>query len=172
MKKEQLSRDVVLERMAVAFHDLLTALSSQLNNNKDIQAGIKEGLCKFLSNVHIAMVGKKHTDYYSEKAYDVCTKQNAKKTGLVYEHIVPKNRYQNEIITSFVDGNGMTEDEIRERLENSWWIATITKEEDDKLDRLDMPSDWDGKDTFARYRKAGITLHTWDEWTSIKSGGK
>ena len=124
MKKEQLSRDVVLERMAVAFHDLLTALSSQLNNNKDIQAGIKEGLCKFLSNVHIAMVGKKHTDYYSEKAYDVCTKQNAKKTGLVYEHIVPKNRYQNEIITSFVDGNGMTEDEIR---------AEIAKLDDKKV---------------------------------------
>ncbi len=163
------STDEMLTRMAKGYHDLLVAVAPILKKNKDIHAGLKEGLTKFLSNLCIALGNKQQTDLYSEKAYDQLKHKN--KSKLVYEHVVPKNIYQNEILKAFMDGRVMSVEEIKEMLEKYWRIATITKEEDENSLLLSetMPEGWKkGDDPLARYHRAGITLHTWDEWSKIK----
>ena len=47
---------------------------------------------------------------------------------------------------------------VTELLSKYWKIAVITKEQDKLLSRRKMPDGWDGKDIFARYRKANIYL--------------
>ncbi len=171
MPQERPSREEFLPRMAKAYYDFLKAIAPLMSGNKDIEAGLKEGLRKFLSNVHISIVKDKHiTDYYSEKAYDQLSIGND--DNLIYEHTVPKRRYQSEIVNAFMSDRPMSEDEIRGKLERCWFLASITKDEDKKLPS-NMPKGWkEGDDPLARYREAHIVVKTWDEWSKIKSRGK
>lgn len=143
--------------MAVAYHDLLVQIGPLLKSNPDVEKGLKEGLNKFLSNICISLVGKKNTNYYSVKAKAQIDKGN--RHDLVYEHIVPKAKYiQNECIECEKNGSPKSVEEIEAILTKYWRIATITKDEDRLLSKLNMPDGWDGVDIFARYDLAGIKL--------------
>ncbi len=166
MKKAELSRDEMLTRMSNAYYELLVHLTPAIRKNADVKTGIREGLGKFLSNVCIALVGKANTDYYSE---DACKKlQAGEKSGLEYEHIVPKKIYQDEIADQFMNKKGITVAEIKEILARYWYTATITKSEHSRLSRQSMPEGWDGRDVLARYRKAAIPLMTREEFLALR----
>ena len=149
-----LTREMLLTRMARAYYDLLAVVVPLMKKDKDIEKGIREGLNKFLSNLCISLVGKLETNYYSKDAIKELAKGGPKKdqATLIYEHMVPKNYYQDKIINDFKEGKIKTPDEIRDTLEKYWHIATITSEEDKRLvPRKSMPKGWDGKDIFVRY---------------------
>lgn len=143
--------------MAVAYHDLLVQIGPLMNSNPDVERGLKEGLNKFLSNVCISLVGKKNTDYYSVKAKAQLDKGDSH--DLVYEHMVPKAKYiQDKCVECAKNGEIKSVEEIEAILSKYWRIATITKDEDKLLNKLNMPDDWDGSDIQARYRDKGIDL--------------
>ena len=54
----------------------------------------------------------------------------------------------------------LTEANVKKILKKYWHIIRITKEEDERLNKLGlnrkMPKNWDGKDPFARYKLAKI----------------
>ncbi len=160
-----MNRKEGIRKMAEAYYQMLTALKPAIKKNPDIKAGLKEGLGKFLSNLYISYFGKKNTDYYSEAAYKIKDDKNAK---LVFEHIVPKARYIQEpcyeasIKGHFEDGKEFSVESIEGLLNKYWKIATVTKEENEKLNkyRTKMPESWKpGDDPFARYDAVGIKFH-------------
>ncbi len=77
---------------------------------------------------------------------------------LVHEHAVPKKI----LIDMLMQHPSPTADSVRQLLQNYCKAAVITKAEDAVLNRLGlrskMPSDWDRKDPWARYKAAGIVL--------------
>lgn len=145
-----------------------------LNNIKDIildpilYDSTNEGRNKILSNIDLTLkkIGKvKHykyvlTDYYSEEAA-LKIKNNDFK-NLIYEHIVPKNIYQNQIFNLLQEQKTITKQYIFDILKKYWYIATITKDQDTLLNnaklRLKMPDKLDDKNIFARYQTVRIKL--------------
>ena len=147
---ETMTREMLLKRMAEAYYKLLAVVVPLMENDEDIKAGIREGLNKFLSNLCIALVGKEETDFYSEDALRELTKD--KPEHLVYEHMIPKNYYQGEIVDDFKAGKIKNADDIKAVLEKYWYIATITSTEDEQLDPpRSVPKGWDDQDIFVRY---------------------
>ena len=149
MKAEKLTREELLLRMAEAYYKLLKAVALLLND-KDIEAGIREGLNKFLPNLCISLVGKLETDYYSEAALEKIKKDDCK--NLIYEHMVPKSIYQDEIIDDFKVGNIKNAGDIKAVLAKYWYVATTTSGENKKLNpQRSIPENWDKQDIFVRY---------------------
>ena len=153
-----------IHKMAEAYFQMLDALKPAIEKNPDIKEGMKEGLRKFLSNLYIYYFGKKNTDVYSEEAYRLKDDKNAE---FVFEHIVPKTKYIQEpcyeacMKGQFENGKKFSVESIEELLDKYWKIATVTKEEDKKLNkyRSKMPDGWKpGDNAFARYDALGIKL--------------
>lgn len=157
------NRKELIVRLAKAYYNVLNVLGLTLNE-PDIEYGLKEGLNKFLSNVSIRIQGKYNiysTDYVSEKA--LLQLQKKDKSNLIYEHMIPKNLYiQRPCIEAAKAGKCYTLFEIENLLNKYWYIALITKEENNILNslklRTKMPKNWDGKNIFARYECAKISL--------------
>jgi len=78
--------------------------------------------------------------------------------GLVCEHVVPKTRYIQKRCEEAVKQGELGVDDVRELLDKYWRLATITKEEDRRLNPVLMPETWDGLNPLARYEAAGIEL--------------
>lgn len=147
---ETMTREMLLTRMADAYYELLAAVAPLLKKNGDIEDGVREGLNKFLSNLCISLVGKLETDYYSEDALEKLRKGD--RGHLIYEHMVPKNVYQDKIVDDFKAGKIKNAGDIKAVLEKYWYIATITSSEDKLLfPRKAMPETWDKQNIFARY---------------------
>lgn len=91
--------------------------------------------------------------YWSERALRV---RNDSKI-LVHDHIVPK-----KIVYDMLFGLGAPSARAVRRILRRFCIgAIITREEDQRLNALGlrsrMPDGWDGRDPWARYRKAGVS---------------
>jgi hypothetical protein len=144
-----------LREMAVAYHKLLTAIDW---SNEVLLAGIGEGLNKFLSNAYLKHcckgINKYRTTHYASRAALAKMEQNDY-TGLVFEHLVPKDGYQKECENRAAAGD-LTVEFIEDLLTKYWLVATITREEDSRLPK--MPTDWDREDCLARYKAVGIEL--------------
>lgn len=155
-------RNEKIHRLSIAYFGLLNALGSNLNN-VDIYAGLKEGLNKFLSNVCISIYGKytvNSADFISDKALKLI--QTNQIHNLVYEHMIPKDLYIQKPCLQLAQSGKLTFEYIYNILNQYWYIALITKDEDNILNSLHlrrkMPDDWDNKNIFARYEKANISL--------------
>lgn len=98
-----ITREQLISRLAKAYFNVLQAIDV---NNNDISCGIKEGLNKFLSNLAIHMQGKykiTSANYISNNALSQI--QHGNISNLVYEHMVPKQRYiQMPCITQTMQG--------------------------------------------------------------------
>ena len=72
------------------------------------------------------------------------------------EHIVP----QMVIVNMLMDMEDITNAAVKTILEKYFHVMLVTKEEHQKLNasglRSTMPSDWDKKDAYARYKAVGI----------------
>ena len=82
----------------------------------------------------------------------------SKRAGLIHEHLVPRN-----IIRSKIFALEMPDmHSIKCILEGTCIGVVVTKTEDDRLREFKlnkaMPDGWDGKDVWARYRKANIPV--------------
>lgn len=147
----------MLHVIAKSYHKLLVSIDW---NDELFVAGIREGLNKFLSNAYLHIYRDKNkyftTHYISNNALNFII--NGKFNGLVFEHIVPKNKYIQEPCVELARQNKLNLQFIENKLNMYWKLATITKEEDDKLPRFSMPDAWDSEDIFARYRNNGIEL--------------
>lgn len=74
---------------------------------------------------------------------------------LIFEHMVPKNLYIQEIAQSTKTGE-LSEEVIFEILSKYYYVCTVSVEEDKILPSIKMDKDWDGKNPFHRYEKVGI----------------
>ena len=174
-----LPRNYFIPIMAQAYYDLLKVLVPSMDKNKDIEKGIDEGLGKFLSNLYISLAydalvkhdlvqffttesgmwkGKRLTNFYSQKACDILIQRKkdkkVKTERLEFEHMIPKNIYQDEIVDAFRIKGEKSVSEIAKMLDNDWYLATITQSEKKVLLTKDtMPEGSNPHDIFARYPK-------------------
>ena len=94
------------------------------------------------------------SDFITVKAKEVLETKD-KREKLVYEHMVPKNIYINEISRATLEGS-VSIDLIYKLLNKYYYVCTVTKSEDEKLPTVRMSDEWDGENPFYRYEKGGI----------------
>lgn len=148
--------DRIFEQLAQSYCRLLVSLDW---SDQVMVCGIQEGLRKFLSNAYMTLLPGRQkyykTQWVSERAL---TKLKARERGsLVFEHIVPKEKFIQVPCKELAMAGTLTADIVRALLLKYWQLATITKDEDRRLPR-DMPETWDATRVFARYESVGIVL--------------
>lgn len=147
----------VLARMADAYVAFLSCLPW---DHPLVLRGAKEGLNKFLSNAYLCSfrARRKHelTQLISVSARDRL--HAGERTGLVFEHVVPKRRIIQEPCERLARDGKLTADFVLPLLQQYWVLATVTTAEDRQLPRNAMPIGWDGGDVLARYAALGIRL--------------
>lgn len=148
-----------ISHLAVAYTKFLNALDWQ---DRLLVGGLREARTKALSGIYMELMRpapKYHqTHYITEGALALLATARTKADGLRYEHIVPCAEYVRDPCEEAARTGALTNELVVSVLDRYWWLATILKSEDMKLPRFSMPSDWDGNDVLARYRKAGIVL--------------
>lgn len=149
----------VLAQMAEAYVAFLSCLPW---DQALVLRGAKEGLNKFLSNAYLCSfrARRKHelTQLMSVAAVG---KLNAgDRSGLVFEHVVPKRRVIQEPCERLAREGKLTTDFVLLLLRQYWVLVMVTTAEDRRLARGTMPTGWDGRDVMARYAAAGICLVT------------
>lgn len=96
--------------------------------------------------------------------YDGCKFWSAEAARLasekrIHDHAVPKKVLMDLLFRV----NSPTAESVRCFFEAYCFGAVITKAEDEALNRLGlrskMPTNWNGKDPWARYKAAGIAIH-------------
>lgn len=142
-------------------------LQSVLFEDELYMKGIGEGKRKFLANLHIYLTtkdlpkGKKEkrysTDFVTPAALDVLKTGSTK--GLVYEHLVPKSKYIQNVCEEKAKAGELTIDFVYEVLNLYLWTATVTEDEDKKLSTRTMPEDWDQTNIKFRYDIFGLKLN-------------
>ena len=149
-----------IAKLAEAYHSLLSVIGPLLANNIAFEAGIREGLNKFLANTWIYLNdnNKFAVDYYSEEAKKQINGSAEDKGRLIYEHMIPKDIYQKECVAAAKQGKNKSVAEIQDILNKYWFIAIITADEHKKLSKEKMPEDWNHSNIFSRYEKAKIKL--------------
>lgn len=147
----------IIEKISTTYYNLLINIDLK---DELTAKGINEGLNKFLSNafLYIGNKDKYHQgDFYSKNAADIIKTES--KNELIYEHMVPKNKYiQKPCVEEAIKGT-LTKEFVFEKLKSYWFIAIITKNEDKKLKGKTMPNGWDRKNIFSRYDEAGVKLY-------------
>jgi len=98
--------------------------------------------------------------HWSEAAWNIRARLKERPNPLVHEHVIPKGI----VIERLLKLPNKTADSVNELMVKYCKGAVITKDEDARLNSLGlrskMPTGWDEKDVWARYRYAGIVLHT------------
>lgn len=129
-------------------------------NDALLVSGINEGKNKFLSNVYLKLINKKSkyykTHYISKTALIKLRKKEY--SELIFEHMIPKRKYIEIPCENLAAKGKLTKKFVRNVLNNYWFIATITKIENKKLQKHTMPNNWDKVDIFARYTQADIKI--------------
>ena len=149
-------RPNIYKMMADKYFQLLKWLYEL--NDKDIEKGLKEGLDKFLSNLYLSRYKNKCAacEYITQKALSSYKKKNG--VRFHFEHIVPKTEYIQRKCEELARQGKLQVKYIETLLRKYFHCAYVTEEEDKRLLKDKMPTDWNGKDIFARYKKAGIKL--------------
>ncbi len=94
------------------------------------------------------------TDFITPNAKKALQEMD-KSVRFVYEHMVPKNIYLNQIIEKTYLSE-LTEESIHILLDTYYYVCTVTKEENTLLPSTKMPINWDKTNPFARFEAAGI----------------
>lgn len=104
------------------------------------------------------------TDFISDAALSAM--KNKQKIDLRYEHLVPKRQYLFDKINSYLSEcteKDQFEEKVYQLLSDIYYVATITKKENDELDKrfkTDMPDGWkQGDNVKARYDEMKIHLN-------------
>lgn len=167
------SREEIMRMIAEKYNYFLQTLNF---DDEMYMKGMGEARGKFVANLHIAIMKeempKKYkdrrysADYVSERALKHLETREWKAEEIQYEHMIPKTKYIKEVCEEATKNGVVTTDFIYDVLMKNLWIATVHKDEERLLKRLGlgdkMPSDWDEKNIFARYERAGIELKVHD----------
>jgi hypothetical protein len=158
-----MERKEMIKIMAETYYKYLQTLDF---DNEYFMAGANEGKRKFLANLHIHLINKGlprgwkerrySTDYVTKDALEVLKRKSC--AGLVYEHMVPKTKYIQEICEVRAREKTLTEKIVFELLDTYLWTATVTVEEDERLNKVAMPDGWDLNNIMAQYEQVGIVL--------------
>ncbi|MCH6265073.1 hypothetical protein [Neobacillus citreus] len=158
------NRDIYIKHLSVNLYNVLMLkkhIDDEVLKAYHLSAkGIGDDLY-YLTESYYRQLGVfkgKHSmsDFITPKAKMILdTGQISKK--LMYEHMVPKNLYIGEIAQATKMGD-LREERINELLSNYYYVCTVTIEEDKILPSIKMHEDWDSKNPFHRYEKAGITF--------------
>lgn len=97
----------------------------------------------------------------AEKRWKKNVEENRKpRDGLIVEHAVPR-----QAIYKILINQEPTKDFISNILRTNIVRVFVTKDEDDKLNKLNlrskMPENWDRQDILARHKQAGIEHSSW-----------
>lgn len=144
------------DRVAQSYYRLLNSIDWY---DEVLLIGLKEGLNKFLSNAFLSLNSTSkycQGDFYSKQAYKKVQQKDF--TNLVYEHMVPKNKYIQKVCEENAKNETLTLEIILELLKKYWKIAIITKDEDKLLLTKSMPKTWNENNIFLRYQEANIQL--------------
>jgi hypothetical protein len=148
--------DELRARLSNSYFKLLSGIDW---NDELLVAGIREGLNKFLSNAMLS-AGKRNkhlmADFVSQAAQEKI--DSGDRRNLVFEHMVPKQRYIQEPCVSRAKVGTLSKEFIDELLQKYWHIAIITRAESVRLHPTRMPTDWDEVSVHARYVAAQIDL--------------
>jgi len=156
----ELSRSSIIKTLSETYFIFLQKMEW---NNELYLSGIREGKNKFLSNTYLHLCKGKYSisNYQSKEALSILNGENdiQKSGNLVFEHMVPKDRYIQKPCEDMAKLGVLTTDFIYDLLEKYWFIATITKQEEKLLKTAKvMPNDWESKGHFARYENTKIEL--------------
>ncbi len=160
MDKKILKRQEIITLLSNIYFEFLKSIKWE---NELYLKGIKEGKNKFLSNTYLHICGGKYgiSNYHSKEALFILNNQkDLNRSGkLVFEHMVPKDKYVQKPCEEMAKAGELTINNIYSLLNKYWFIATITKEEEKtlKTSRV-MPNDWEKKGHFARYDNTKIEL--------------
>jgi len=130
--------------------------------DKLLTRGIKEGLNKFLSNAYLSFYKHKHysTHYITKNALNKVKNKDFK--GLVFEHLIPKQKYIQEKCIEAAKLNKIDFDFIYNLLSKYWILATVTAEENKIIgNKRSMPEGWeytDEKSALIRCTDVGVEL--------------
>lgn len=161
---KNIALDKLYQKMAESYVKyivpILPAYIKDKNDKGDIifTEGLKEGLNKYLSNAYIGSFiyqykkeTKNHirkaerrltTHFFTEDAYskieDKIKNNNLKNQdlkGLVFEHAIPKNIYQDKIMDKMkdIENNELRINYIKNLLKEYWIIVTVTEAENKLL---------------------------------------
>ena len=142
--------------IAAAYHKLLTRIDW---SDPIFISGIREGKNKFLSNAWLSHTRSNKYHKTNWISVDALSKIKSNDYSLlVFEHLVPKQKYIQDPCERLAMENQLTLPFVVELLSRYWHMATITKQEDDRLLRRSAPVNWDCQDIHARYKLADIEL--------------
>lgn len=157
------NREEIIDTLANKYFCFLNMLPFE---DELMMKGLQEGKGKFLANLHIHLTrqglpkGWKHklysTDFVTSAALDALIHNRL--AGLEYEHLIPKKRYIQDICEQKAKDGTLSEEFIKELLEQYLWTATVTSQEHRLLSRSIMPDNWDETNIKYRYEQAGIDL--------------
>ena len=163
MSQKILNREEIIKTLSDTYYIFLQNIEW---NNELYLKGIREGKNKFLSNTYLHLCKDKYriTNYHSKEALLILdNRDDINKSGkLVFEHMVPKDKYIQKPCEEMAKSGDLTVDKIYKLLMDYWYIATITKEEEKTLKTSKiMPNDWQKQDHevhLARYKETKIEL--------------
>ena len=160
MNEKSLSRKEIIKTLSETYFIFLQRIEW---NNELYMKGIREGKNKFLSNTYLHLCNGKYSivNFHSAEALSILNgnKDKSKSGKLVFEHMVPKDKYIQKPCETMAKAGELTFDKIYNLLDKYWFIATITKEEDKTLKTSKfMPVDWENDDYLARYKNTKIEL--------------
>lgn len=154
------NRDALIRHLSEhLFEVTMLSLSIRDEGLRDYQ--LKKGMGEnlyFLTESYFRRLGLAKTKYRMGDFITLKAKErllNQKPSLLVYEHMVPKNIYLNEIRRLALT-NELTQEKVHNLLNKYHFICIVTKEEDRLLPSTTMPLDWDGDNPFYRYEETGI----------------
>ncbi|MCM3768099.1 hypothetical protein [Neobacillus niacini] len=156
-------RDSIINILANKYYQFLCNLPF---HDQLYMKGIHEGKGKFLANLHINLATRNlpknwndkrySTEYVTPAALEVLKNHSVK--GLEYEHLIPKKKYIKDICEQKAIEGSLTEEFVRNIINQYLWTATVTSEEHKNLSRRVMPLNWNQTNIKARYENAGLTL--------------
>jgi hypothetical protein len=158
--KKTLIRSEILNKLSSSYFLFLSSIHWK---DELYLKGISEGKNKFLSNAYLHLCTGKYSisNYLSLQAKLILNNwEDLYKPGsLVFEHMVPKDKYVQKPCEELAKNQKLNEKIIFELLDKYWFIATITKDEEKSLlSAKVMPEDWNKEDHLARYTKANIEV--------------
>jgi hypothetical protein len=95
------------------------------------------------------------SDFITQAAKEQIESGSKNLSGLIFEHIVPKNIYIKKLSEAAANGQ-LSIALISDTLHKYYYTCTVTVAEDKLLGRTQMPAGWDLEDPFYRYKNAGI----------------
>ena len=160
MNQKVLNRQKIITELSNTYLDFLTSIKWE---NELLLKGLREGKNKFLSNTYLHLCDGKYSivNFHSAEALLILNQNKgiSKSGQLVFEHMIPKDKYIQKPCEEMAKAGELTFGKIHDLLEKYWFISAITKNEEKTLKTSKvMPDNWEKDGYLARYKNTKIEL--------------